>query len=183
MILLSKLVFEAHLPYTVPKIRNIYSHKLNLVASLSQFLRSHTYLGAIYKFPQSVPVLAFLDQFINPASGISGPIFTQHLTDLPRCFPVHQFTSEKSVYTRRHISKRHCSSRWILLKVGSFDRSLLKREARRYLEKSARPPSCESPLKIPRYLVQLLAITILIPNADMKIHFAFVNSGTRSVVW
>jgi hypothetical protein len=57
------------------------------------------------------------------------------------------------------------------------------RETRKSLKKSARPPSCESPLKIPRHLVQLLAIRILIPNADMKIHRAFVNSGKRSVVW
>jgi hypothetical protein len=31
------------------------------------------------------------------------------------------------------------SSEMDLLKLGSFDRSLLKREARRFLEKSARP--------------------------------------------
>ncbi len=41
-----------------------------------------------------------------------------------------------------------------LPKLCSFDRSLLKEEARRFLEKSARPPSCESPLKIPRHLIQ-----------------------------
>ena len=33
-----------------------------------------------------------------------------------------------------------------------------KREARRFLKKSARPPSCESPLKLKRQLVRLLAI-------------------------
>ncbi len=37
-----------------------------------------------------------------------------------------------------------------------------------FLEKSARPPSYESSLKIPRHFVQLLAIRILIPNAGMK---------------
>ena len=36
---------------------------------------------------------------------------------------------------------------WIGLKLVSFDRSLLKREAPRFLFKSARPPSVESPLK------------------------------------
>jgi hypothetical protein len=40
-----------------------------------------------------------------------------------------------------------------------------KREARRFLEKSACSPSCESLSKIPRHLVQLLAIRILIPNS------------------
>jgi hypothetical protein len=39
------------------------------------------------------------------------------------------------------------------------------------------------PLKIPRHLVQLLAIRILMANAAMKNHRAFVNSGTRSVLW
>ncbi len=39
-------------------------------------------------------------------------------------------------------------------KLGSIDRSSLKREARRFLEKSAHPPSCESPLKLQRPLVQ-----------------------------
>jgi hypothetical protein len=38
--------------------------------------------------------------------------------------------------------------------LGSFNRYLLKRDARRFLEKSARSPYCESPLKIPRHLVQ-----------------------------
>jgi hypothetical protein len=37
-----------------------------------------------------------------------------------------------------------------------------------YKKKSARPQSCESPLKIPRHLVRLLAIRILIAKAAMK---------------
>jgi hypothetical protein len=49
--------------------------------------------------------------------------------------------------------------------ISSFDRYLLKIEARAFFEKSAHPPSCESPLKIPRHLVQLLAISILIANS------------------
>ncbi len=42
------------------------------------------------------------------------------------------------------------------------------RKARRFLEKSARLPSCESPSKIPRHLVELLAIRKRIVNAGMK---------------
>jgi hypothetical protein len=60
----------------------------------------------------------------------------------------------------------------LCLKVLSSDRSSLKMEARRFLEKSARPPSCESPLKIPRHLVQLLAIRILIAKSK---HHLFYN--------
>jgi hypothetical protein len=44
-------------------------------------------------------------------------------------------------------------------------RHLFNREARRLFEKSARSPPCESPLKIPRHLVQLLEIKILIANS------------------
>jgi hypothetical protein len=39
------------------------------------------------------------------------------------------------------------------------------------------------PLKILCHLVQLVAIRILITNADKKIHSAFGNSGTSSEVW
>jgi hypothetical protein len=49
-------------------------------------------------------------------------------------------------------------------KLGSFDRSSLKCAARRFFEKSARPPSCESPLKLQRHLVQMLAIWKQIAN-------------------
>ncbi len=69
-----------------------------------------------------------------------------------------------------HISKvstgfyRYCPAKWIRLKVCSFLRPLLKWEVQRFIEKSVRSPSCESLLKIPRHLVQLLAIGILIPN-------------------
>ncbi len=50
-------------------------------------------------------------------------------------------------------------------KLGSFERHLLKREVRRILEKSAPPTCCESPLKITRHLVQLLAIRVRIANS------------------
>jgi hypothetical protein len=45
-----------------------------------------------------------------------------------------------------------------------FNRPSLKSEALRFSEKSIRPPSCESLVKIQRHLVQLLAIRILIAN-------------------
>ncbi len=60
--------------------------------------------------------------------------------------------------------KRTCKGRWIWLNVDSCERSLLKGEALRF---SARPPSCESPLKFPAF-VQMLAIRTLISNAGMK---------------
>ncbi len=41
----------------------------------------------------------------------------------------------------KDIRKRYCLARWIRPKLGSFKRPLLKREAQRFLEKSARPPS------------------------------------------
>ncbi len=44
------------------------------------------------------------------------------------------------------------AARWIQPKLGSFDRFLLQRVALRFLEKSASPPSYESPLKILRHL-------------------------------
>jgi hypothetical protein len=50
-------------------------------------------------------------------------------------------------------------------KVVSLESSLLKGEAQRFSEKSDRPLSCESLLKIPHHLVQLLAIMILIANS------------------
>jgi hypothetical protein len=42
--------------------------------------------------------------------------------------------------------------------IRVFRKVFIKREARRFSEKSARTPSCECPLKIPRSHVQLLAI-------------------------
>jgi hypothetical protein len=50
------------------------------------------------------------------------------------------------------------------LTVVLFDRSSLQSKARRFLEKSANPPSSESPLKIPRHLIQLLVVGNLIAN-------------------
>ncbi len=51
-------------------------------------------------------------------------------------------------------------------KLGSFDRSSLKSEARRFWEKSARPPCWESPLKLQRHLVRLLAFWKQIANSS-----------------
>ncbi len=57
---------------------------------------------------------------------------------------------------------------------------LFEREARRFLDKSARPPSCESPLKIPGYLVQSLAARILIAitTAHTALSADFYLQGT-----
>jgi hypothetical protein len=76
-----------------------------------------------------------------------------------------------SVYNSRRVSKAPMKTFgalvWLLqfsLKVLSREmdpaeiRSSLKSEARRFLEKSARSPCCESPLKLQRYLVQLLLL-------------------------
>jgi hypothetical protein len=56
------------------------------------------------------------------------------------------------------------SSEMDLSESGIYQ-SVLKVEGRRFLEKFVRPPSFESPLKIMRHLVQLLATRILIPNS------------------
>jgi hypothetical protein len=48
----------------------------------------------------------------------------------------------------------------ILLNEVSIKRRLIKGEARRFSANSARLLSCESSSKIPRPLVQLLAITV-----------------------
>jgi hypothetical protein len=48
----------------------------------------------------------------------------------------------------------YCPAKSNQPKLGSFDRSKLKSEARRFLENSTRPPCCERPLKS----VRLLAI-------------------------
>jgi hypothetical protein len=52
--------------------------------------------------------------------------------------------------------------------IRFIERPLLRRESRKFLEKSACPLSCESPLKIPRHLVQLLEIRKRIASAGMK---------------
>jgi hypothetical protein len=56
---------------------------------------------------------------------------------------------EKVNMKRKHFSTRNLkvlSSEMDPAELGSFDRYLLKRVAWGFLEKSARPPSCESPL-------------------------------------
>jgi hypothetical protein len=70
-----------------------------------------------------------------------------------------------------------------LAKSGLIRKILFKGRGAEISAMFARPPSDESPFQIPRHLVQQLAFRILIANAAMKIHRAFVNSGTRSVVW
>jgi hypothetical protein len=63
-----------------------------------------------------------------------------------------------------------CPARWIRPKLGSFDRSLFNLRKRRgdILEKSARQPSCESPLKIPHHLIQLLPIRHLMAKCAVR---------------
>ncbi len=63
----------------------------------------------------------------------------------------------------------YCPARWNWLILSSFKRPFLKREVQRFLDKSVRPPFCESPLKIPRHLVQLSAIRNEFPNEEMKL--------------
>ncbi len=61
------------------------------------------------------------------------------------------------------------SSEMELADIRLIQKAFFKeREAQRFLEKSARPLICERPLKIPRHLVQLLAIRKRIPNEGMK---------------
>jgi hypothetical protein len=62
--------------------------------------------------------------------------------------------------------------------LGLFDRYLLKREARRFLEKSARPSSCESPLKLQRYLAHLLDIWKQIANGALSSVVGFLFTTT-----
>ncbi len=61
-----------------------------------------------------------------------------------------------------------CPERWIRLKEVLFESPSLKVVAQRLSAHFSRYPSCEFRFKILRHLVQLLAIKILIANADMK---------------
>ncbi len=72
------------------------------------------------------------------------------------------FYSNWPIVSSRNTFLKILASEMIWPKLGSFVRHLLQREAWRLLEKSARLPSCKSPLKISRHLVQLLTIRILI---------------------
>jgi hypothetical protein len=76
-------------------------------------------------------------------------------------------TPDTALYSiRMYVLCGYCAARWIRLKMISS--CLLKAGSWRFSADFSRPPSCESPLKIPRHLVQLLAIIILIANAAMK---------------
>jgi hypothetical protein len=66
----------------------------------------------------------------------------------------------------------YCRARWIQPKLGSFNRYLLKREEWRFSEKSARPPSCVSSLKIPQFRTEL-KIRNLIANGAHNSWCAF----------
>ncbi len=56
---------------------------------------------------------------------------------------------------------------------GSFNRSTLKSQERRVSQKSVRPPSCESPLKIRRHLVQYC--NLLLVSYFPTVHTATVG--------
>jgi hypothetical protein len=69
------------------------------------------------------------------------------------------------VHDFRHFKGTVLSSEMDLAEIKFIDKSSLKREAQIFSEKSVSPPSCESPFKIQRHLVQRLEIRILIPNS------------------
>jgi hypothetical protein len=58
-------------------------------------------------------------------------------------------------------------------KSGLIRRLFIKGTGAEVFRKAVRLPSSENPLKIPRQIVQLLAIRILIANAGMKFIAAF----------
>ncbi len=60
------------------------------------------------------------------------------------------------------------SSEMDLAKSGLIQKIFIKGRGAEIFRKIGPPPSCESSLKIPRHLGQLLAIRILIPNAGMN---------------
>ncbi len=55
-----------------------------------------------------------------------------------------------------------------LAERGLIRKLFIKGRGAEVLRKIGLSPSCESPLKITRHLVQLSAIRILLPNAGMK---------------
>jgi hypothetical protein len=71
----------------------------------------------------------------------------------------------KTIYARQ--SLKVLSSEMDLAKSRLIQKALIKRRGVEISANFVRPPSCETPLKIRRHLVQLLAIRILIPNAGM----------------
>jgi hypothetical protein len=65
---------------------------------------------------------------------------------------------------RCSLPKRYCPVRWIRSKLGLIRKACIKERGTEVFRKIHLPPSCESPLKIPRPLVQLLAIQKKIAN-------------------
>jgi hypothetical protein len=74
------------------------------------------------------------------------------------------------------------SSEMDLAESRIIARSSLKSESRRFPEKSVRPPSCECPLKIPRHLIQLLAIRIIIANGTHSSVSDNVDNGAMNKI-
>ncbi len=52
--------------------------------------------------------------------------------------------------------------------IRFIQKAFMEERSTKLLEKSGRPPSCESPWKIPRQLIQLLEIWKRIANPGMK---------------
>jgi hypothetical protein len=70
-------------------------------------------------------------------------------------------------YLKVQSSEMDLAERGNIRKTVSKGRGML-----RFITKYARPPFCESPLNIPRHLLQLLAIRNLISNSAERIHCA-----------
>ncbi len=101
---------------------------------------------------------------MNPVEDVRPPLKGDALQNAKLNKNVHILTGRAQKMQSLKVLSREMD----LPESGSF-----RREVQRLLENLPLiPPSCESPLKIPRHLVQLLAIRILIPIVAMKIHCA-----------
>jgi hypothetical protein len=65
-----------------------------------------------------------------------------------------------------------------LAEIRFIPKVFAKREEWRFAEKSSRPPSYESPLKLQRHLARLVTIWKQIVNTKIKIHCAVGIGGT-----
>ncbi len=61
--------------------------------------------------------------------------------------------------------------------IRFFRQAFIKERCAEVVRKIPRPPSCESPLKIQRYLVQLLAIRILIAHTALSASFYSLHTA------
>ncbi len=66
------------------------------------------------------------------------------------------------------------------MKLGSFDRSSLKSEGRKFSKKLVRPPSCERALKIQRIRTGLIAQSIVLLATEILQYYApFLKNPTN----